>query len=281
MRNARMARIGQVAAIVALAELAGCAGSGTMDKSASVSAASAPPTIFIASDSTASNYNQQRYPQAGWGTFLPCALEGAKVDNRAIGGRSTRTFIGEGRWNKLLADLKAGDAVLIQFGHNDASADKPERFAAPDTTYRQNLVSFIADVKAAGATPILLTPVARRSFENGKAKADYPTYSAIVRELAQQRQVPLIDLETQSRALLDQVGEADSAALYLHYKPGEQAAFPNGIADNTHFSELGARRMANLVADGLKASGTPLANLVTADRSDLTRETPVGSSACK
>ena len=237
------------------------------------------PTLFIASDSTAQHYNEARYPQAGWGSFLGCVLTGAQVDNRAIGGRSTRTFVSEGRWNRLLADLRPGDAVLIQFGHNDASAEKPERFADAATTYRQNLVGFIADVRAAGATPVLLTPVARRSFENGQAKADYPTYSAVVRQLAEARGVPLVDLESTSRALLDQVGHDASAPLYLHYAPGEAAPWPDGVSDNTHFSELGARRMAGLVADGLLA--TPLAPYVSTERADLTRGTPLGSNACR
>ncbi|WP_347302500.1 rhamnogalacturonan acetylesterase [Croceibacterium sp. TMG7-5b_MA50] len=238
------------------------------------------PTLFIASDSTAQHYNDDRYPQAGWGSFLGCVLTGATVDNRAIGGRSTRTFVSEGRWNGLLADLRPGDAVLIQFGHNDASENKPERFADAATTYRQFLMSFIADVRAAGATPVLLTPVARRSFdESGKAKADFPTYSAVVRQLAEARGVPLVDLETSSRALLDQTGYDAAAALYLHYPAGEIARWPEGVSDDTHFSEIGARRIANLVADGLTA--TPLAPYVGSDRSDLTRETPVGSSRCR
>ena len=237
------------------------------------------PKLFIASDSTAQHYNQERYPQAGWGSFLGCVLTGAEVDNRAIGGRSTRTFVNEGRWNRLLADLRPGDGVLIQFGHNDASENKPERFADAETTYRQFLVSFIADVRAAGATPVLLTPVARRSFENGQAKADFPTYSAVVRQLAEMRGVPLVDLESSSRALLDQIGYDAAEPLYLHYAPGEAPPWPEGVSDDTHFSELGARRMANLVAEGLRA--TPLAPYVSADRADLTRETPLGSSACR
>ena len=237
------------------------------------------PTLFIASDSTAQHYNADRYPQSGWGSFLGCVLTGARVDNRAIGGRSTRTFVSEGRWNRLLADLRPGDGVLIQFGHNDASDNKPERFADAETTYRQFLVSFIADVRAAGATPVLLTPVARRSFENGQAKADFPAYSAVVRQLAEMRGVPLVDLERSSRTMLDQVGYDAAASLYLHYAPGEAAPWPEGVSDDTHFSELGARRIAGLVADGLQA--TPLAPYEAAERADLTRATPLGSSACR
>ncbi len=238
-------------------------------------------TIFIASDSTASNYSVDRYPQSGWGSFLPCALHaGISVENRAIGGRSTRTFVEEGRWNALRSDLRAGDIVLIQFGHNDASQNKPERFAAPDTSYRQNLISFIADARAVGAMPVLLTPVTRRSFDAGKAKADFPAYSAIVRDVAAQFGVPLIDLESLSRQWLDEVGVDGSRPYFLHYAAGEAAAFPEGIADDTHFSELGARRIANLVAGGLAASGAPYADLVKEDRSDLSIAQPRGDRQC-
>ncbi|WP_375289894.1 rhamnogalacturonan acetylesterase [Qipengyuania sp.] len=252
----------------------------TLNETADTAPAPPTPTVFIASDSTASDYAASRYPQSGWGTFIGCVLEGVRVDNRAIGGRSTRTFIEEGRWNALRTSLKPGDTVLIQFGHNDAYKAKPERFAAPETAYRQNLVSFIADVRAAGATPVLITPVARRSFEDGEAKADFPEYSTVVRELAESRDVALIDLETRSRRMLDGLGPEGSKAYYLHYQKGAYPAFPDGIDDDTHFSEIGARHVANLVADGLAETSTSLAANVSPDRKDLNIAAPLGDSRC-
>lgn len=238
-------------------------------------------TLFIASDSTAANYPAARYPQSGWGQFMSCTLDGVEVVNRAIGGRSTRTFIEEERWNQLIADLASGDTVLIQFGHNDASQSKPERFAAPATTYRQNLISFVADVRAAGATPVLLTPVGRRSFEGDIAKPDYPEYSAVVKAVAQQFDVALIDLETVSLALFQEVGAEQSKVFFLHHSAGELEAFPDGVTDDTHFSELGARRIAELLAGLLQQANVPVSTHIRSDRSDLTRSQPLGSSECR
>jgi lysophospholipase L1-like esterase len=238
--------------------------------------------IFIASDSTAANYSAERYPQVGWGMMLKCGLEpDVEVINRAIGGRSTRSFIAEGHWDKLIADAEPGDVVLIQFGHNDASTTRPERYAPAETVYRDNLLRMIWEAKGRGLSPVLVTPPARRSFAGGRARADFPAYSEVMRELVVLTGVPLIDLEARSLALLDSVGEADSRKYYLHYAPEDEvAAFANGVADDTHFSELGGRAMANLVAQELRGIRLPVGAKVLADRPDLTRDTPLGDTRC-
>ena len=250
--------------------------------SLAASPAAAEPRIFIASDSTAADYSVDRYPQVGWGMMLPCGLAAdVEVVNRAIGGRSTRTFIGEGHWNRLLADALPGDVVLIQFGHNDAATSRPERYAPAATVYRDNLLRMIWEAKGRGLSPVLVTPPARRSFDNGHAKADFADYSRVMRELVVLTGTPLVDLEARSLALLDSVGEAEARKLYLHYAPEDKvAAFANGIADDTHFSELGARAMANLVAQELKGIRMPIAEKVLADRPDLTRDAPLGATRC-
>lgn len=244
--------------------------------------AAAQDRIFIASDSTAQEYKSDRYPQTGWGQMLRCGLApGVEVVNRAIGGRSTRTFLSEGRWDRLIADARPGDVVLIQFGHNDASASRPERYAPADTVYRDNLLRMIWEAKGRGLVPVLVTPPARRSFEDGRAKADFADYSHVMRELVVLTGTPLIDLEARSRALLDRTGEIRSKRYFLHHDAAEKlAAFPEGIADDTHFSELGARAMADLVADGLRGLRIPAAGKVLPTRPDLARATPLGSTAC-
>lgn len=239
--------------------------------------------ILIAGDSTASDYQADKFPQTGWGTMLRCALPaGMSVKNFAMGGRSTRTFIGEGRWDRLMAALQPGDTVLIQFGHNDANLAKPERYAAAYTTYRNNLLRFIADVRRAKGVPVLITPVARRSFDAaGKAKADFADYSAVVRIVARETGVAMVDLEALSRAWIDRTGGEAARAFFLHYPEGAQAAFPKGIADDTHFSELGARGVAHLVAGGLAGLGLPVSRRIDADAPALLRTEPLGSTECR
>lgn len=273
------AAVGLLALFVPQALSAQSAPAATAQNTAAPTSASSG-TLFIASDSTAANYPTARYPQSGWGQFMGCALDEPAVVNRAIGGRSTRTFIEEGRWNQLIANLTPGDTVLLQFGHNDASQSKPERFAAPATSYRQNLISFVADVRAAGATPVLLTPVGRRSFDGDLAKADFPEYSAVVKAVAQQFDVALIDLETVSLALFQATGGEESKQFFLHHAAGEVEAFPDGVTDDTHFSELGARRIADLVAGLLQQADLPISSHIREERDNLTRSQPLGSHTC-
>jgi lysophospholipase L1-like esterase len=176
-----------------------------------------------------------------------------------------------------------GDTVLIQFGHNDAYRAKPQRWAPAQTDYRNNLLRFIWDVRGAGGTPVLVTPVTRRSFgADGKAKADFAEYSAVMRELAASAHVPIIDLEALSRAWVDRAGPDKAKAYFLHYKAEDKMpGFPKGIDDDTHFSELGARNVADLVAGGLKALNLPISAKVLASRPALNRTTPLGRTECQ
>jgi lysophospholipase L1-like esterase len=238
--------------------------------------------IFIASDSTAANYPADRYPQAGWGMMLPCGLApGVEVVNRAIGGRSTRTFLSEGRWTALLDEARRDDLVLIQFGHNDATGSRPERYAPAQTLYRDNLLRMVWEAKGRGLIPVLVTPPVRRSFHGGQVRADFAGYSAVMRELAAGTNTPLIDLEARSADFIGRAGAEGAKKYYLHYAPADEvAAYPQGIADDTHFNELGARAMANLVTQELKGLRVPVAEKVLADRPDLSREAPLGRPAC-
>jgi lysophospholipase L1-like esterase len=240
------------------------------------------PSILIASDSTAADWPEKSYPQTGWGQMLRCALvPGVTLQNFAIGGRSTRTFLSEGRWDKVMAAAKPGDTVLIQFGHNDADRSKPERFTRAWTDYRDNLTRFVWMVRGAKAVPVLITPVARHSFnDRGLAQADFAEYSDVVREVAAKTGTPLIDLESLSRTWLDKVGPQASLAYYLHFTAAQAPNFPQGIDDNTHFSELGARGVANLVAGALVGLNLPVSAEILPDRPDLIRTTPLGRGAC-
>ncbi|MDI9238462.1 rhamnogalacturonan acetylesterase [Lysobacter sp. LF1] len=220
-----------------------------------------PLTIHLAGDSTMAEKLPTKRPETGWGEFLAAQFRDGSVvvDNRAKNGRSTRTFIEEGRWNDLLDATKAGDVVLIQFGHNDQSVEKPDRYTPP-ADYARNLARFVADVRTKGATPVLLTPVARRRFdEAGHVVPSHGEYPDLVRALAARERVALIDMERRSSAVLQETGVEESKALFLWVAPGANANYPNGVEDNTHFSPAGAERMAREFAYALRGSGLALA----------------------
>jgi lysophospholipase L1-like esterase len=209
--------------------------------------------IFLAGDSTMSIKETKAYPETGWGMpFVYFWDSTITIVNRAKNGRSTKTFISEGLWKSITDEVREGDYVFIQFGHNDESPEKKERYATPDT-FRMNLASFVAEARAKKAIPVLLTPVSRRKFDStGKALETHKEYSAYVKEVATKENVLLIDLDTKSRELYQQFGKGNSKLLFLQLKPGEHPNYPEGRDDNTHFTELGARLIAQLVLKELR-----------------------------
>ncbi|HMU47153.1 MAG TPA: rhamnogalacturonan acetylesterase [Chitinophagaceae bacterium] len=209
--------------------------------------------IFLAGDSTCAIKETKAYPETGWGMpFVYFWDSTVTVVNRAKNGRSTKTFINEGLWKSIMDEAKEGDYVIIQFGHNDESKDKGERYAAPDT-FKMNLTKFIKETREKKATPILFTPVSRRKFDKeGNAIETHKEYSALVKEVAKEQNALFIDLDELSRALYQQFGEEKSKLLFLQLEPGEHPNYPNGKVDNTHFNELGARLIAQLVLKELK-----------------------------
>lgn len=241
-----------------------------------------PPRVIVVGDSTASDYGPERYPRMGWGMVLACGLsQGVHVDNRAVSGRSTKSFIDEGHWARAMDAVGSGDVMLIQFGHNDAKAEDPARFTAPDGAFTENLRRFIEDVRAAGATPILLTPVARRRFADGRAVDTHGAYGDAVRALAASAGVQLIDLGAESLALVAAAGEEGSKRLYLHHEPHDGVfAYRDGVRDDTHFSEAGARAIARLVVARLATLDTPLRPFVRPQAIALAPAFRAGGPSC-
>lgn len=226
----------------------------TMIVTGSGSAQKAPVTIFLAGDSTMAQKLPEKRPETGWGEMLGQHFKNGKVriENRAMNGRSTKTFISEGRWQAIVDDMKNGDYVFIQFGHNDSSKEKGERYTPPED-YRNNLIRFISGVRSKGGHAVLLTPVMRRRFDrDGKFYDTHGEYPDIVRAVAEEQDVPLIDMHSMSKILIVKYGVEDSRKLFLQLKPGGNANYPNGVDDNTHFSPLGAEEMAKLVVDGIR-----------------------------
>jgi len=219
--------------------------------------------IFIAGDSTAANKEVKAFPETGWGMPFAYFFDSTViVDNRAKNGRSTRTFISEGLWQKLIDDVHEDDYVFIQFGHNDEVREKTDRYAPP-RDYKTNLIRFINETRNKKAKPVLLTPITRRQFDSaGHIKETHEAYSGLVREVANQYKVPLIDMDEKSKALLQKFGPENSKLLFMQLEPGEHPNYPAGRNDNTHFNELGARKMAQLVLIGIKELKVELAQRI-------------------
>ncbi len=219
-----------------------------------------PVMIFLAGDSTMAPKQENRRPETGWGEMLEKHFVAGtvKVDNRALNGRSTTSFIAEGRWKTLIEAVQKGDYVFIQFGHNDQKKDKPGVYASPED-YKAHLTRFIDETRAKGATPILMTSVARRRFENGVLVKTHGDYPDLAKAVAKEQTVVLIDMEAKSSDVLSRYGESDSSKLFLQLKPGENANYPNGVIDNTHFSPLGAEEMAAKAVEGIKEKKIGLA----------------------
>ena len=218
-------------------------------------AASAQITVYLAGDSTCANKAPDKRPETGWGEMMQQYFDPAKVkiDNQAQNGRSTKSFIAEGRWQAIVDKLKRGDYVFVQFGHNDESKDKGERYTPPED-FRKNFERFIQDVRSKNAFIVLLTPVMRRKFDKDGNFVDQhpPEYPETIREVAREQKVPLIDMHRKSEAVIKRYGAEGSRALFLQLKPGENPNYPNGVEDNTHFRPAGAEEMAKLAVEGIK-----------------------------
>lgn len=218
-------------------------------------------TVYMAGDSTMSIKDVKDYPETGWGMpFSYFFDDKVTVENRARNGRSTKTFITEGRWAKINNELKANDFIFIQFGHNDQSKHKADRYTTP-TEFSHNLKRFISDVRFKKAHPILMTPITRRQFnEDGTMKDTHPIYADLVRVVAKETGAVFIDMERVTQQYFQQLGDQGSALRFMHISANLHPNYPNGVRDNTHLNELGAREVAQLVLTELKKRHHPLVN---------------------
>ncbi len=209
-------------------------------------------TVHYIGDSTVARNNIHSYPQTGMSQGLGLYLkEAVMLRSYAKNGRSTKSFLDEGRFGPVEAALQPGDFLLIQFGHNDEKAD-PARHTDPDTTFQDNLRLFIRAAREKGASPVLITPIARRLFdEDGNFQpGSHGAYPDAVRRLAQAEQVPLVDLTAATEHFLAGLGDEASKPLFVWPK------------DNTHLKPEGAVAMAGFLAEGLRALGGEYADLL-------------------
>ena len=216
-------------------------------------------TVFMIGDSTMANKKPEKAPETGWGMpFATMFNESVTVVNEAQNGRSTKSFINEGRWQKVLDRLQEGDYVFIEFGHNDEKVDKPAVGTTIDT-FKINLTRFVTETRSKKAIPVLLTPVSRRKVDkDGKYQETHGEYPDAVLAVAKELHVAVIDMLGKTRKLHEELGFEGSKKLFLHLAPGENPNYPTGAADNTHFNDYGARKMAELAVEGIKELKLPL-----------------------
>lgn len=213
----------------------------------------APAKILLIGDSTVSTYASGYYPRSGWGQLLGLFFKSnVTVDNRAIGGTSSKSFYNN-NWAAVKKDIKKGDFVFIQFGINDRNSADPARYAPTDGTFQDYLTRFANDTIAMGGTPVFVSTLVRNSWTAGKVYPAYHDHPIATRNLAAQLKVALIDLDAKSTALLTTVGQAYSTRFYyLNLQVGEYPNYANGNTDDVHFQLGGALEMARLVVEGIE-----------------------------
>ncbi|MBJ2126737.1 rhamnogalacturonan acetylesterase [Flavobacterium sp. IB48] len=218
-------------------------------------------TLYCIGDSTMANKKDpEKNPEHGWAQVLqPLFQDNIVVVNKAVNGRSTKSFLTEKRWDSIYQKLKKGDYVFIEFGHNDEKIEDPARYTNPHTAYRYNLIKFVKESREKGAIPVLLTSISRRNFnEKGVLVPTHGDYPLETRLVAQEYNVPFIDLEYYTELLEQSYGPEKSKQLHLHFKAGENAFYDKDKADDTHLSLLGANKIAEIVINQIKLSNDPL-----------------------
>jgi lysophospholipase L1-like esterase len=216
--------------------------------------------IFLVGDSTVANYPEHEAPMAGWGQVFDSFLtDQATIYNEAMCGRSSNSFIEEGRLKNVLENIQCDDYLFIQFGHNDQKSYGTQPF----TTYQFYLTQYITGAREKGAIPVLITPVHRRNFDReGELVNTLDDYPEAMLQLATKLDVPLIDLWGKTEVLYQSLGAEGSKQLFVWFEPNEHPNYPEGIHDNTHFCKNGAIKIARLVTEGIQELKLPLAAYV-------------------
>ena len=234
-------------------------------------------TIFIIGDSTAAQKDlSQGKLERGWGMMLQqCFDDNIRVDNHAVNGRSSLSFINEGRWDKVLEKMKPGDYVIIQFGHNDEKP-KADRHTDPGSTFDYNLAKFVRETREHGGIPVLMNAVVRRNFAKVAPKNDddeklrnttfadgakmvegdslvdtHGLYRVAPRDVAQRMHCHFVDANSITYDLEQRLGREGSKRLHMWFLPGQEPTEPKGKQDNTHYNVYGATVVAKLLADAL------------------------------
>ena len=242
-----------------------------------------PVKIFMIGDSTMANKNLKGNNQErGWGMMMPGFFtDDVIIDNHAINGRSTKSFIAEGRWQKVLDAMQEGDYVIIQFGHNDEKITSPERYTDADGAFSDNLRRFVKEAREKGGIPVLMNAIARRQFFENENAADeddlfgkgitlkeegehlvethiikredgkVEDYLEAPRRVARELNVPFVEMNALSKEFVESYGNEGSKQLFCWFPADTYAACPNGREDNTHLCVKGARELCSIAVDAL------------------------------
>ncbi len=226
------------------------------------------PSIYWASDSTVAHNSAETWPQVGLGQYLaPLLAPNWVLHNHAVNGRSTKSFLDEGRLAPIYDQLEAADLLFVQFGHNDEKSEDPRRYTEPQGDYRENLLRFCRAAHNRGARLVLISPLSRRDFdEDGRVRnLPHQPYRQVMAELAAEEGIAYVDLTAASARQLELVGPEASKAYYMHFPAGAYPQYPEGKQDDTHLREAGARIFAQILASELLQLGAEFRGLFRED----------------
>lgn len=221
------------------------------------------PTVFLCGNSTV--VDQDNEPWASWGQMIPRFFnDSICFANYAESGESANTFISAGRLKKALTQMKPGDYLFMEFGHNDQKQKGPGKGAY--YSFMTSLKTFIDEARARGVHPVLVTPTQRRSFnEQGKIRDTHENYPEAMRWLAGKEDIPLIDLNEMTRTLYEAMGVDESKHAFVHYPAGTYPGQKQPLADNTHFNAYGAYEISKCIIEGMKRANLPLVKYLRGD----------------
>ena len=220
-------------------------------------------TVFMIGDSTMANKRDPgNNPERGWGMlFHKVFNDKVTISNHAVNGRSSKSFMDEGRWDSVLNMIKPGDYVIIQFGHNDQKFKAPSRYTNPYSSYYHNLEKYVTDTRDKLASPIICSSIVRRNFnEQGTLVDTHGAYPFIARMVAKDLDVPFLDLQYKTEMWIAAEGPDESKKYFMNLEPGKYELFPDGRTDNTHLVEKGAYTVSVFAAEELVAKNVPLAS---------------------
>ena len=224
-----------------------------------------PITIHMIGDSTMANKpDPEKNPERGWGQMLHLFFnKNITIKNYAKNGRSSRSFMNEGLWDSVKSNLKKGDYVFIQFGHNDQKDYDPNRYSNPITGYRKNLETYVMEARSYGAIPVLITSIVRRKFNDDTTLVDtHGLYPLITRQAALEHNVYFIDLQLKTEEFVIKLGPEKSKDMYLWIEAGTSEYIPDGRQDNTHLSVYGAKEVCKLAIECIQEKDIPLKNYI-------------------